>query len=445
MKATGFVPTKATVAAMALGVCIRLVVIPLGSGTERFSNIDTESYAEVARRMPTVLWAPDQAILDYSLQRTPVYPTFMWLVGGGGVNLTATVVVQCVIGGAVNVWLCAVLGRRIFGRSAGVAAAFVLALDPISIGHSLLVGTETIFTTTVLLGVLAVERAWALRTAPLPQAALMMVAGLLIGVGALTRPALLFLAPVVAVVWVLAVRTKAAVVRALMVVASAALLIGLWYVRNEQATGTWLFSTAQGQNLFDYGAAAKASEEGLLRFGMTQPDEANTTLTDAGIRLAAEHPGEIDMADVVARDAAWQRIGVEAIREHPRGYLTVAVQSLAKTVAGPGHSLLLQEAGQSQRGVVAGLTRGAAVCLLAVDYLLAAVGGGVLVRRRRWATITLLALPVVYYLGISAGPQMYARFRVPIMPLVAVVAGGGFVRTLSWVGHRSRSRTESDS
>jgi hypothetical protein len=62
---------------------------------------------------------------------------------------------------------------------------------------------------------------------------------------------------------------------------------------------------------------------------------------------------------------------------------------------------------------------------LLVLYLLAAVGTvlGWRSRPRRVATITLL-LYVAYFLLVS-GPEAYPRFRVPIMPFVAILAAVG--------------------
>ena len=37
---------------MAVGVAVRLVFVPLGSGTVRFLNTDSDSYLDVARRLP---------------------------------------------------------------------------------------------------------------------------------------------------------------------------------------------------------------------------------------------------------------------------------------------------------------------------------------------------------------------------------------------------------
>jgi hypothetical protein len=45
----------------------------------------------------------------------------------------------------------------------------------------------------------------------------------------------------------------------------------------------------------------------------------------------------------------------------------------------------------------------------------------------RGAVVLLVSL-VLYFIAVS-GPEAYARFRVPVMPLLAVLAGRGAVRT----------------
>jgi len=53
-----------------------------------------------------------------------------------------------------------------------------------------------------------------------------------------------------------------------------------------------------------------------------------------------------------------------------------------------------------------------------------------------------LVIPVVYLFALSSGPESYARFRVPIMPILWLFAAGGFVvvagTVRSWMPQRRR-------
>jgi hypothetical protein len=45
----------------------------------------------------------------------------------------------------------------------------------------------------------------------------------------------------------------------------------------------------------------------------------------------------------------------------------------------------------------------------------------------RSPVIVAVLMPVVYLFALSSGPQSYARFRVPIMPILWLFAAGGLV------------------
>jgi Na+/H+-dicarboxylate symporter len=61
-----------------------------------------------------------------------------------------------------------------------------------------------------------------------------------------------------------------------------------------------------------------------------------------------------------------------------------------------------------------------------VPLVIAVAAIGVLALRRRDALFgTLLAATIVYFILLSAGSEAEARFRVPVMPQIAIAAGVG--------------------
>jgi hypothetical protein len=109
------------------------------------------------------------------------------------------------------------------------------------------------------------------------------------------------------------------------------------------------------------------------------------------------------------------------VLRHPLAYAWVALRSAARMLT-PDHIVLSSLVGGY--GTTAfRLVRGAGWIQLAVVYVLAAAGA-----LRLWRGSALraavLAAPIAYFLLIG-GPEMYPRFRVPIMPFVCVFAGAG--------------------
>jgi len=66
--------------------------------------------------------------------------------------------------------------------------------------------------------------------------------------------------------------------------------------------------------------------------------------------------------------------------------------------------------------------------LLGAVYLGAAVGGLAFARERRWLALALLAVVVAYLTLFSLGAQADSRFRIPMLPFLAVLAGAGLER-----------------
>lgn len=67
-----------------------------------------------------------------------------------------------------------------------------------------------------------------------------------------------------------------------------------------------------------------------------------------------------------------------------------------------------------------------------IPLLLAAVGALCLVRRSPWTLALVAAFPVGYYLFMCGHQLYFARFSIPMLPFVALIAGGG----MAWLAGR---------
>ncbi|MEK9839410.1 MAG: hypothetical protein VW396_10125, partial [Ilumatobacter sp.] len=89
------------------------------------------------------------------------------------------------------------------------------------------------------------------------------------------------------------------------------------------------------------------------------------------------------------------------------------------------------------------------VVRLVVDYamvpvwLVALWGLGVAWRRASSRPVVLAAVvPVVYLFALSSGPESYARFRVPVMPVLWLFVAGGAVALFDLFRSRARRPSE---
>jgi hypothetical protein len=71
------------------------------------------------------------------------------------------------------------------------------------------------------------------------------------------------------------------------------------------------------------------------------------------------------------------------------------------------------------------------VALLGLTYAGSGFGIVALVSGRRWFTLALLLLPLLYFLLVPGAPSN-PRFRVPAMPYICLLAGLGIMSALGW-------------
>ena len=63
---------------------------------------------------------------------------------------------------------------------------------------------------------------------------------------------------------------------------------------------------------------------------------------------------------------------------------------------------------------------------LAIVWLLAVAGIVGAFKHKNYLSFALLLLTILYFGVIAGGPEAYTRFRVPIMPFLALISGIGF-------------------
>jgi 4-amino-4-deoxy-L-arabinose transferase-like glycosyltransferase len=400
----------AAILGLALMLRVSLLLFNISS-QYRFLTPDSPSYLSVASNLQEAYFDPNSPLFDLGLLRTPGYPAFIKLVSAvADERLWAVILVQVAMG-VGTVWLTYLLGLRLFGLLSARLAALSLAVDPISIALASYVQPEVLFTLLLVAGALMwvrglQERSWVWGVA----------AGTAFGVSVLVRPVALYLIIVLLPVsWFLhgGARTKRLAFAGSLLLAFAA-PAGGWIVHNAQMTGVPILSTTQSVNLLLNGAAGALAEHEELSLA-----QARAIL----IRLAEERAGpHLNEAE---RSRIASSLAVETLLRYPMGTAKTWLKGAARMLLGPGRIELLR---------LIGVGGGAwAVVLVGFEFLVLAaiLAGGawgirVLARERRWWELTVVLVLVLYFLIVSSGAQAYSRFRVPISPFLALLAGWGY-------------------
>jgi 4-amino-4-deoxy-L-arabinose transferase-like glycosyltransferase len=356
---------------------------------------------------------------DWSPGAPLFYAGIYYLTGGvhpGAVRLVVALL------GALTIVLVYLIGRRLAGPVAGLAAAGLLAIYPVTIFFTGKLMSEPLATLTLAGAVLSFfwagdrGRHWAAWAVP----------GVLLGLTAFARPEYLAFVVVFGLLALIRGRLRGAAI----LVAAFALTIVPWTVHVSNAEGRFVpISTGGGKALFigtylpGNGLHLDVKRELLRRFegrrDIPATELSRISMTPLLNRVAAKYPD-------LERDAALQKIG----RGNAERYLTEQPLDFAAMVGGKMWHMWHGSgaAGRSTYGTIFQFT------VLALGL----IGLALLAVRRRYEALLIAAL----LLGITViGGLLLAgtRRNVTLMPLVMALAGV----TVAWAVQCARGRLAS--
>ena len=349
-------------------------------------------------------YAPD-------LRRTPVYPGILAaLFHITGSSVRAAIALNTCLGlltiALVSTWMA-----RHWGTRAGAAAGWLLATDPASLTYHHLVLSETTF--ALLLVSAVVLLAGGGRTRWLIAAA----AGATLGISALCRPIGLYLALALLPAFGLdrgrrpwPQRIRSYVILNLV----CATVLGVWVLRNAAVFGAPVLTSQGSVNLYFHRAAyVEAAIEG------TEVDVVRERWTR---EMDARGAGWTD-----ADRAAWLSTNGRAIvAAHPFIYARVYAVALAKMFA-PERDEVFSLLGVPPASGLGRAILGITWVQLACFYGCVVLGAARMFRGGPAQGLLAIAATVVAYFVVISGPEVYARFRMPLMPVLALVGAFAFV------------------
>ncbi len=427
--------TKLLVAGFAFALAIRLVTLMFVLPKLR-PNVDLDSYHSLAKNLAAgrgfFADVPNGHELP-SVARTPVYPLFLaGLIRLGGDRLGLFLAAQCVLG-ALTCVLTVILAARWLRPVASLLAGLLVAIDPNSVLRCSDLRTETLFTLLIVAGICLLvwypDRAWS-----------WFANGLCWSLAALTRPIAIWIWLVALLILALggagslgfdlssiALATEEASSRSRLPPANLCRdkfrrsacffsifligyvpLEGVWMARNYRLTGHCFISSISTYNLMFRAAGIKAAQQGQAQ-------------EDAEQEFVARY-GNIQFVESRERFnqslREYQRVIAEELFSAPGILVKQAAVGCGKLLLGPGVRALDNSLSQTEPPAKWWPPIYSAALL--VVLFLSLVG----VRRLGWEAIV-PALLILYFVGLSSGPESNSRFRVPITPLLAVLATAG--------------------
>jgi tetratricopeptide (TPR) repeat protein len=397
------------------------VLIQLGSHPllQPRGVLDDAVYAELARRVA----AGDLAVGPDVYFLPPFYIYFLGLVFAlTGESIAAARVLQVLLGTA-SVVLILLTATAWFGRRAGLwagalaAATGLFAFNEILILQSSLDPLLTALALFALTGAVKSGSGWRFAGAGVSFAAL-----------ALNRPNALPAAAAVALTWVAAGRSKAALRQAIVFVLGWALLLAPVLLRNRTVAGEWALVTSHGGLNFYIGNGERADGTWKLVPGV-RPSIAGQA--EDVRRLAGEALGrEVSASEASSYfyDRAWQWI-----RSHPGAWARLLLRKLTLTFnrADAALNYSFTYYARDESTLLSLLVIGPWVIVpLGLFGLVAATPG-----ESRGSYLTWLVFLPVYALSLVAF-FVSSRYRLPL--LVPLLVGAG--AAIGWLGSRVGAR-----
>jgi len=395
---------------------------------------------------PGYLW-PARALIEagrFSLSptdptpmfvRTPGYPAvlapILWLTDSEWAISPIQAVVSMLAVAAV-----VLVGRRLVGWTAGLVAGAVVAVDPLQFVASGTILTEAMASAVLAAIVAAGAVVFALRApGDVPRMATFGL-GILVAVVTIVRPTFWFYPAVLVALLVVRFRglpRQRAVTHVLVFLLPILLIVGGWQLRNHAAVGSWQVSGVSSINLYCYNAAeveanvaGVSMDAALDRLGCpTQyPNPDGICTRTVGFACWSPDPE----ADGQGFDE-WGRRGLDILSDHPVQTARVVGEGVVREVAGPGTSKVARYLDTDESTP---LTMGLFLWNAAL-WAFAAAGAAAGLRSKDRAFWAFVIATMGYVILVSAGTAADARFRTPLVPLLALLAALGIQRSLAAV------------
>jgi 4-amino-4-deoxy-L-arabinose transferase-like glycosyltransferase len=358
----------------------------------------------------------DQEIYAY---RMPGYPLFL---AGLGASVRLARMAQALLD-ASTVGAVYLLARRWLGPGPSLAAAALAAFNPFLVYFSSLILSETLFTAMLAWGMVLL--AWRRNY---------LWGGVVLALSILVRPAAVAL-PVALGIGAVFIHDQAEkgerekgsdpFFRLRLPVGAAMLLLTVlallpWAVRNRQVLGSWIWLTTNGGVTRYDGFNSEAVGDG---FDLTSTGASDQSFFQSPEMAGIRHASEVERDRELARRAnGWI---VETWRERPGDLIRLTAAKIARTWSPVP---LSSDFGSKWIYVAAALLYSIPLDVLVVLGLWQG-------RLPRVAKAFLL-LPAAYVTAIHAISVGSLRYRVPVEPVLAVVAAGGLA--ILWESVRRR-------
>ncbi|MEX0712302.1 MAG: glycosyltransferase family 39 protein, partial [Pirellulales bacterium] len=420
---------------------VALAVTPRGPLTR---EPDSYGYIDLAQKLVESRAFGDRGKPE--LARTPGYPLFLSIGVLAGQVDAVTIALQIGLG-CLTAWLVFQTAKVLFDRTdAAFAAGLLYACEPLSVLYASKLLTETLFTTLLAaFGLFLVRYLRSLSWRELAASALALAAA------GYVRPIGYFLPAVAAaalavLAWRHADQRLKRLGQAIGFGLLSMALLGAWQVRNYAVADYRRFAAIADINLYYYQAAAVLARQ--------QGQPLDVVQQQLGYRSEAvyyrRHPEQRGWNDARRYDFLRSE-ALRIARDDPWGFVRIHLEGVRGTVFDVGTSAYVDFFGLRKPAAEAGRVRPdglvdrlgkavrtrpwevaihAVLRIVLMAYLVLSLTGLFTARAWKSGPLVLLCLIALCLLALSGGPAGYHRFRLPLVPILALFSGQALVSLL---------------
>lgn len=430
-------------AAATVRIGIALFALAVARPAPQFREPDSEGYLRLAADwLQTGRYATGA---EPEILRSPGYPLLLIpAVASGHVDLLA-IALQMVLS-CGTVWLVYRTALAIFNNATtALAAAGLLACEPLSALYASKLLSETAFTTAISAAVYLLV-GYMLS----PGWRRMLAAAVCLALAAYLRPIAYYLpmwlgVSLLCIEWRRRGDHQRLLLQTLAFTCLGMALLLAWQFRNWKETGYGGFSAISDKNLYYYEALPILAEQR----GISPAERAHARHaageTDLAVYLR-QHPEQVEWT-APRRYRFLRQDALRTIRAHPLAWAKVHFMGVLHTLTDSGRSAWLSFFGLADTRAVGPLAppqsfwqrlaRAASQrpATLAIHALLVAFVTGYLamalvgaLRAARLPTARLVMSAMFYLLVLSGGDAGYHRFRLPVVPSICLFAAHAYAR-----------------
>ena len=355
--------------------------------------------------------------------RTPGYPVFLALLTALGMEgANWTVFWQELIYG-LSVFIFYRFGKTVFDPRMMRPGLIFLLIDPGGLVYPKLIMSEILFTVFFLIAMLLI--AHYLRKHHWRD---LVMVGVILGVGALIRPAIMYFPLVICgVLLFFACKQLKTWLHASLLLLSFMLVISPWLLRNYHYFGETIMTGAQSNILINYHVPiVMADAKGITRIQAT--DDINRLVQQTRQEKTAELGRPLTLVEGFHLE---QKIAINELMQYPRIYLQQWIFGSLKTMNGPFITQLYDSLNIRQNrvhfsdSIATGFKTGIVHYVKNLDFIFlinvlltlimggfALLGAWVIIKSKD-PFLWIMMLANFYFICVP-GPEGYPRFRFPI-------------------------------